>query len=136
MANQKYLKIEERSIIEAMLNERSSFTEIGKVLGKDRTTVSKEVRSHLIFRKTGYKGNNYNACAHRFSCDKHNICSVCRSDRRFKLCRRCFACNKFCPDFVEVICPKLLKKPYVCNGCGQRYLGCTVYCTIKMQMYI
>ena len=73
MANQKHLKIEERSIIEAMLNERSSFTEIGKVLGKDRTTVSKEVRSHLIFRKTGYKGNNYNACAHRFSCDKHNI---------------------------------------------------------------
>ena len=126
MANQKHLKIEERSIIEAMLNERSSFTEIGKVLGKDRTTVSKEVRSHLIFRKTGYKGNNYNACAHRFSCDKHNICSVCRSDRRFKLCRRCFACNKFCPDFVEVICPKLLKKPYVCNGCGQRYLGCTL----------
>lgn len=58
MANQKYLKIEEHSIIETMLNERSSFTEIGKVLGKDRTTVSKEVRSHLIFRKTGYKGNN------------------------------------------------------------------------------
>ena len=48
MANQKHLKIEERSVIVAMLNERSSFTDIDKALGKDRTTVSKEVRSHLM----------------------------------------------------------------------------------------
>lgn len=46
-----------------MLNERSFFTEIGKALGKDRTTVSKEVRSHLIFR---YKGKNCNAFAIAF----------------------------------------------------------------------
>ena len=126
MANQKHLTLEERSVIESMLNDRSSFTEIGKALNKDRTTISKEVRSHLVFRKTGYKGNNYNACAHRFSCDKRSVCTECRSDRKYRLCRRCFACNRFCPDFIEVICPKLLRKPYVCNGCGSRYIGCTL----------
>lgn len=126
MANQKHLTLEERSVIESMLDERASFTAIGIALGKDRTTISKEVRSRLVFRRIGYRSVNYNACAHRTSCDKQNVCDECKADKKFKLCRRCFACNRFCPDFVEVICPKLLKKPYVCNGCGQRYIGCTL----------
>ena len=126
MANQKHLTLEERIVIQSMLDNRSSFTEIGNALGKDRTTISKEVRGHLVFRRVGYQRVNYNACAHRFSCDRRNVCTECKSDKAYKLCRRCFACNKFCPDFVEVICPKLLKKPYVCNGCGSRYSGCTL----------
>lgn len=126
MANQKHLTLEERTVIQSMLDNCSSFTEIGNALGKDRTTISKEVRGHLVFRRIGCQRVNYNACAHRFSCDKRNVCSECRSGKVYKLCRRCFACNRFCPDFVEVICPKLLKKPYVCNGCGSRYTGCTL----------
>lgn len=126
MANQKHLTLEERTVIQSMLDNHSSFTEIGSALGKDRTTISKEVRGHLVFRRIGYQRVNYNACARRFSCGKRNVCSECRSDKAYKLCRRCFACNRFCPDFVEVICPKLLKKPYVCNGCGSRYIGCTL----------
>ena len=126
MANQKHLTIEERTIIQSMLDRRSSFTEIGNALGKDRTTISKEVRGHLVFRKIGYTRVNYNACASRFSCDRRNVCTECKSVKAYKLCRKCFACNKFCPDFIEVVCPKLLKKPYVCNGCDSRYFGCTL----------
>ena len=35
-----------------------------------------------------------------------SLCSKCRS-------KRCF----YCPDFSPLICPRLLKPPYVCNSC-------------------
>ena len=126
MANQKHLTLEDRTVIQSMLDNHSTFTEIARALGKDRTTISKEIRGHLVFRRTGYRHVNYNACANRFSCNKRNVCKVCKADKKYKLCRSCFACNKFCVDFVKVTCPKLLKKPYVCNGCGSRFSSCTL----------
>ena len=90
MANQKHLTLEERTVIQSMLDNRSSFSEIANALGKDCTTISKEVRGHLVFRRVGYQRVNYNACAHRFSCDRRNVCTECKSDKAYKLCRRCF----------------------------------------------
>ena len=70
MANQKHLLPEQRITIQEMLGKRCSFTEIGSVLDKDPSTISKEIRKHLDFSRTGYRHIKYNACKHRLSCTK------------------------------------------------------------------
>lgn len=126
MATQKHLTLEQRSVIKDMIEKGRSFTEIGRTLDKDPSTISKEVRNHLVVMRVGYRYVKYNACAHRFSCEKVHVCRVCMPDKNYKKCRNCPACNNNCPEFEKVICPKLLKPPYVCNACPSRYSGCTL----------
>lgn len=130
MANNKHLTLDERSLIEVRLKEKTSFSKIAKELGKDPGTISKEIRLHLLVQRIGGININYNACAHRFECTRHHLCSVCHSSRRWKQCRRCSMCNAFCPDFKPVICPKLSKPPYCCNGCSSR-----CYCSLEKRFY-
>lgn len=59
MRKNKHLSIEERSTIKVMLDSSASFKEIARTLGRDCTTISKEVRNHLIFQKTGCYGRPF-----------------------------------------------------------------------------
>ena len=40
-------------------------------------------------------------------------------------------CNAFCKDFEKKTCRRLLKPPYVCNGCGKRSV-----CSLEKRLYI
>ena len=51
MANQKHLTLDERFSISSMLEDEKSFKYMGLVLDKDPTTISKEVRGHIVFMK-------------------------------------------------------------------------------------
>lgn len=73
-AKNKHMTIKSRTEIQECLYRQMTFKAIAKLIGKDPTTVSKEVRLH--------------AKPHR---------------------------NSFVT--TENICPKLLKAPFVCNGC-------------------
>jgi len=130
MANNKHLTLDNRSIIEFMLKDKSSFKEIGNALEKDPTTISKEIRSRLVFRRVGGMHINYNACKLRLYCTKNHLCSTCHSERRYKLCKSCSMCNSFCKDFQKFICIRLEKAPYVCNGCAQRFS-----CSLEKRFY-
>lgn len=130
MATNKHLTLNERIIIETMLNDKSSFREIAKALEKNPSSISREIRHHLLFRRIGGHYLNYNSCVHRISCSKSNICSSCHSSRKFKLCRRCSMCNKFCKDFQKYDCPLLENPPYVCNGCRKR-----TECSLEKKFY-
>jgi IS30 family transposase len=44
--NNAYLVLDERTTIEVRLRERDSFTDIGSELGKDSSTISKEIKPH------------------------------------------------------------------------------------------
>lgn len=125
----KHLTLSERKDIEILLKEGKSFKEIGRNLGKDCTTISKEVRFHLIERKSGAWGQAYNACAIRFGCKKSLLCQ--RKDCEKKKCGFCDVCNNFCSSFVEEKCRKLDKPPYVCNGCEN-----LKRCTLRKKLYI
>lgn len=105
-----------------------SFKSIANLLGKDCTTVSKEVRNHISIRKTGCFGRTYNACLLRFDCIKSSLCLA--PNCKLKRCKNCHLCNNFCKDFVEDRCPKLLLPPYVCNGCTKR-----PSCNLKKYIY-
>lgn len=84
MANQKHLTLEQRTIIKEMLDKKCSFTKIGKALDKDPSTISKEVRNHLVFSRVEYRHVNYNACEHRLTCNKIHVCSTCNPDKHYK----------------------------------------------------
>ena len=47
MAKNIHLVLDDRITIEVLLKERATFTQIAKELGKDPSTISKEVRRHL-----------------------------------------------------------------------------------------
>lgn len=126
MADQKHLTIEQRHMIQQMLSQKCSFTDIGNAVGKHPSTIAKEVKKHLVFSKIGYRYVKFNACALRWSCEKRHVCTICNPDRNYKKCSNCPACNKNCSEFVEEICPKLSKPPYVCNACSRRLSGCTL----------
>ena len=130
MANNKHLTLEDRITIEDMLHDKASFKAIADALDKDPSTISNEIRSHLVFRRVGGMRINYNSCALRFNCSHSHICSPCHSERKFSLCRRCSMCNAFCKDFQPETCKRLSKPPYVCNGCGLRYS-----CSLEKRFY-
>lgn len=77
----KHLTLDERNIIAQRLAEGCSFKAIANELGKNCTTISREVQSHLVFKKVGSPGRTFNTCKHRFSCQKLSkppyVCNGC-----------------------------------------------------------
>ena len=119
MNKYKHLSFHERSTIKSMLDSSASFKAIARSLGRDCTTISKEIRSHLLFQKTGFFGHAFNDCANRFHCTLSSLCTD--STCRFKKCSSCSKCHLHCPDYLKECCPALSSPPYVCNGCKKRY---------------
>lgn len=125
----KHLTLDDRIKISQMLSEQESFKSIAVAIGKNCTSVSREIRNHMVFRKTGAYGRVYNACIHRRDCTVSRLCTDCPLMNR-KRCSLCDKCNSSCPDFKEEKCPKLDRPPYVCNGCPDRNK-----CTLEKHMY-
>ena len=121
MPKGKHLTLDERQAIQLGLNENLSFKQIAENIGKDPSTVSKEVRNHIITKLTG----RFNPCANLKECTHYrDLCSPCNS-RYGGQCRNCnhLECFSKCKDFIPKHCKKLLSPPYVCNGCQNRR-GC------------
>ena len=117
MSENMHLTLDEREYIEHELMNNTSFADISKYLGKDKTTISKEIKKHRI-RKEGQSIHiGFNKCARRYNCHRKNICST----RCKKECKQCKDCNSVCPDFEDSICFRLKHSPYVCNGCSNRF---------------
>ena len=77
----KHLSFEDRCIIEEFLNNNYNFTKIGNRIGKDRTTVSHEVKKHRFLRTTN-KCNNQPCC---FESKPPYVCNGCS---KFNNCRK------------------------------------------------
>lgn len=67
-----FLSYEDRMIIAQRLQENASFGTIGKVPGKDRTTIAKEVKKYSYDKKSGRHGYPYNPCKFRTTCKAKN----------------------------------------------------------------
>lgn len=126
MAKNKHLTNDERNIIADCLKDNASFKAIGKEIGKDCTTVAKEVKNHITISQTGCMGKPYNNCRHRFLCAEARLCDTCTYHRMISRCRFCNQCNSNCTRFEADSCPKLATSPYVCNGCPDKHYRCTL----------
>lgn len=125
-----YITYEERMEIENCLHNGKSFGQIAKELGKDRSTISREIRKHSVIERTGYGANGYNACTHREECTKVHVCSGVCHRQALKYCKLCNCCNDNCLEFEEQVCVTRFKPPYVCNSCSERNR-----CTLEKTMY-
>ena len=110
----KHLSLDERFDIENALSKRLSFKEIGRIINKNCTTVSREIRNHYIVKNTGSVGRQFNNCIFRTTCSN-----------RGKNCRL-----SSCTEFEKEKCSLLDKPPYVCNGCKLK-----TQCTLSKHFY-
>lgn len=131
MNKQKHLTLDSRIIIETKLNEGESFKSIGRFLQKDCTTISKEVKHHISFEKSGTYGRSFNDCLLAFQrkCSAQMVCQECTS-RINRFCWSCGKCSSSCILYKKYVCPKLSKPPYVCNGCPERSR-----CSLEKHLY-
>ena len=121
----------ERISLQKFLGEGLTFKEIARTLGKDPSTISREVRKHMSQVATGRPGYPYNPCRHRKNCRAKNLCVREECQRQsIHYCKLCPDCSKHCPNFLEEICSSRFKVPYVCNGCNQ-----ISKCTLMKNIY-
>lgn len=123
--NQKHMTMDDRVIIEKGLDTNQSLRSIAMQLGKDPTTIAKEIKKHRTIKAHNtFNDKSPNKCALLKDCTKKHICGIYAPICK-RFCKNCNHCNSHCPDFVpkSYHCEKLDKAPYVCNGCSKR-LGC------------
>ncbi|KIR01158.1 Mobile element protein [Lachnospiraceae bacterium TWA4] len=117
---QKHLTFEQRVEIEKGLTENRSFAQIARIIGKDPSTISKEVRRHIRIKERQKDEFSQIPCIHRMECKKRMLCDeMCGI--QCKKCRKpTMKCIQVCPSYEILACKKLDKPPYVCNGCGKK----------------
>ena len=92
-----HLTASDRNIIEVGINNGSTKTTIAKTLGKDKSTIGKEIKLH---RKI----------THRFSLPLE--CSG------YQKCKYGRVCTPDCPGFLQFKCKRRDSSPGACNGCS------------------
>ncbi len=124
MNAQKHLTLSNRTFIEQELLQGSSFKSIGTALGKDPTTISKEVKKHRKLIHLPYA--SYYHCS---GCINWDVCSIRGGDAATSRCERSNSCTRLCkhcyrsyPSWAcDVYRPQTCNRPhhfpYVCNDC-------------------
>ena len=108
-----HMSLSERMVIEHGLRVGKTFREIAWEIARDPTTVSKEVK-RVIWANGNPK--DLADCLYASSCRRTDLCMGmnCTS-----FCKACDAvnCAEVCGRRKPARCEKLLRPPYVCNGC-------------------
>ena len=99
-----HLTLAERQIIETGISHGSTKAAIAKTLGKDKSTIGKEIKLHRV---------------KSFSISYPLDCSL------FPKCkdRNTFLCNPQCPSYIQFTCKRRDRSPGACNGC-EKYSRC------------
>ena len=92
-----HLTLEERRIILAGITNGSTKTAIAQTIGKDKSTVGKEIRLH---RTLTYK------CKMPLECNHYKKCVYGRQ------------CTPDCPEYSPFHCSRRDRSPGACNGCS------------------
>lgn len=134
----KHLTLSDRIYIEQELMQGTSFKQIGFMLGKDPTTISKEVKNHAItipfhYQKARRKCNNcilWTDCNIRGGATYMSACpnnQFCKSK-----CNRCWdnQRNFYCSAYIPFTCSKPRTSPHVCNACPSERS-----CSIEHKLY-
>lgn len=131
MKDKTHMTRDDRNTIKLGIESGKSFREIGDEIGKDPSTISREIKKHRIPERKGVPGRPFNDCRKRFRCPVSGACddSYCKKER-------CFGCSRICGEtrcgfYEKEECKKLKKPPYVCTShCGERQR-----CTLEKMNY-
>lgn len=118
--NQKHMNQDNRVVIEKGLDSSKTMISIAEELGKDPTTIAKEIKKHRVFQEHNKFNEPAFRCALAKDCHKKHVCSTelfCKRE-----CKRCPKCHNFCSDYqpFDYHCPITDKAPFVCNGCKKK----------------
>lgn len=114
--NQKHLTLSDRTFIEQELQQDSTFSYIALTLGKDPSTISKEVRLHRIIHEADKYRSKCRGCMNYGNCTERHVCGL---EKCKYVCRYCHKKDPtpFCTIYRPWECSKPSKSPYVCNAC-------------------
>ena len=98
----RHLTLEERQIIENGIKDGLKKSEIATMLGKDKSTIGKEIRLHRLFK---------HSMKLKLECEGYRKCGRGRN------------CTSDCPDYIPFVCSRRDRSPGACNGCD-RYSRC------------
>ena len=70
----KHLTLDDRIAIQKGLKDALPLADIAASVGKDPSTISKEIRRHLIVKETGTRSRPFNPCRGR------KICTIQREE--------------------------------------------------------
>lgn len=94
-----HLTLEERRIILKGITNGSTKSAIAQTIGKDKSTVGKEIKAHRVLVKK---------CPMPLECTAYRKCAY---DRQ---------CTADCPDYTPFRCSRRDRSPGACNGCSNR----------------
>lgn len=126
----KHFTFQDRVLIEDLLNRgNANLTTIAKSFGKDVSTISKEIKKHLLVTNKSNESRLVKQCVKKFTCNISNLdCPNCKHKPGY-LCSHCGNCEFICKE-KDLVCPKLKRPPYVCNGCEK-----TNKCVFEKRFY-
>lgn len=113
-----HLSLDDRIRIEKSLDNGEKLCEIGRLLGKDPSSISKEIKRHRIEKAARWNFSSNN-CSHKRTCNQRSFCHWASTCRR-KNCVGCCRCKDQCEKFIPESCQKLEKGTLVCNGCHKK----------------
>lgn len=93
-----HLTLEERRIILTGIINGSTKTAIAQTIGKDKSTVGKEIRLHRVLS---------HKCKMPLECSNYRKCPFERQ------------CSLECPEYSPFRCPRRDRTPGACNGCPE-----------------
>lgn len=118
----KQLSLRERREIQEGLDRQDSFRSIARLIGRQPSTVSREVRENRIAR--AFKPRRAQ-CRDRSWCKRVGVCGECVREGAY--CSGCDArdCRDECAAYAaQTSCERLGSAPWVCNGCRKNRYGC------------
>ena len=92
-----HLTLEERRIILTGITNGSTKTAIAKTIGKDKSTVGKEIKLHRVLT---------HKCPMPLECNNYRRCVFERK------------CTTDCPEYAPFRCARRDRSPGACNGCS------------------
>ncbi len=114
----KHMTLNDRFYIERCLSEGIPLYKIAKALGKDTTTISKEIKRHRI--TDGRYRIDSNDCIFYKKCKIQKLCLECNTMKRCATCKK-HDCRKDCVKYASGACMTTERAPYVCNGCNDAF---------------
>ena len=110
----KQITLSDRIVIEAGICTGKSIKKISEDIGKNPSTVSREIRTNRSYIRGSFYLNN--DCKYARHCARKHICTDEYCERLCVKCRN-YECRDICVRYIPLKCSRIEKPPYVCNRC-------------------
>ena len=100
---------DERIIIETGIKNGSTKTSIANTIGKDKSTIGKEIKAHRILKRK---------CSLPIECSNYSHCKFNKK------------CSSKCLDYIPFKCTRRDRSPGACNGCDRQ-----IHCRFDQYFY-